>query len=162
MYPLITSRKPIRDDRRSDLATVLHFHINALKWNCILRRQRSSARDHSYSYGFTIPRDICATPSIIRKINDQCNTSLRHTYDYSTSFPSLPFRIFITLKRNTSHETRYTLLTRDPEPHKVRQILRPTISLSNELHRTSCRLERKRRAEVVYRRCAYFAVRAER
>ena len=77
----------------------------------------------------------------------------------------LALPLVVTLQRNASQKTRYTLLNLDPIPHQLRQLLRSSLTLRNELHPRRSRtgavlrgLKDERGAEVVLRRHAHLPV----
>ena len=77
----------------------------------------------------------------------------------------LPLPLVVALERDTSQETRYTLLHLHPIPHQLRKFLRTALALRNKLHlcpsatRTAGgRLKDKGGAEVILRRDAHLPV----
>ena len=71
-----------------------------------------------------------------------CARHNKYTLDHPQFPPSLPdathlalaYPLIIALERDTRQETRYTLLDLNPIPHQLRQFLRPSLALRNELH----------------------------
>ncbi len=104
-----------------------------------------------------------------------CARHNKYTLDHPHFPPSLPdatrlalaLPLIIALERDTRQETRYTLLDLNPIPHQLRQFLRPSLALRNELHprcsRTAtatgavlgaiprCRLKDEPSAEIILR-----------
>ena len=136
------------DTRESYPASLgLQYQTNIKKSNCVRRNK--------YKLNHQGPPDS--------PLSITCAASLPSTAQLSLALP-----LVITLQRDASQKTRYTLLDLDPIPHQPRQLLRSSLILRNKLHphrsRASAsaavldRLEDERGAEVVLRRHAHLSV----